>query len=59
MPQLSTTRTLPWYTLPWVTVGLHKVRRYPVFALAITTPSLGMNSSMPDNGDLRLVIHDL
>ena len=35
MPQSTTTRTLPWYTLPWVTVGLHKVRRYPVFALAI------------------------
>ena len=35
MPQLTTTRTLPWYTLPWVTVGLHKASRYPVFALAI------------------------
>ena len=35
MPQLTTTRTLPWYALPWVIDGWYKVRRYPVFALAI------------------------
>lgn len=35
MPQLTTTRTLPWYTVPWVIEGWHKIRRYPLFALAI------------------------
>ena len=33
MPQLTTTRTLPWYTVPWAIEGWHKVRRYPLFAL--------------------------
>jgi peptide/nickel transport system permease protein len=35
MPQLTTTRTLPWYAVPWFTDGWQKVRRYPLFALAI------------------------
>jgi peptide/nickel transport system permease protein len=35
MPQLTTTRTLPWYTVPWAIDGWHKLRRYPLFALAI------------------------
>jgi peptide/nickel transport system permease protein len=35
MPQLTTTRTLPWYAVPWFTDAWQKVRRYPLFALAI------------------------
>lgn len=34
MPQL-TTRTLPWYGVPWVIDGWHKVKRYPFVPLAI------------------------
>ena len=34
MPQL-TTRTLPWYAVPWVTGGWQKVKRYPLIPLAI------------------------
>jgi peptide/nickel transport system permease protein len=34
MPQL-TTRTLPWYAVPWVVDGWHKFRRYPLIPLAI------------------------
>lgn len=30
-----TTRTLPWYAVPWVTTGWQRLRRYPVVALAI------------------------
>jgi peptide/nickel transport system permease protein len=35
MPQLTTTRTLPWYAVPWVVDGWHKVKRYPLIPLAI------------------------
>jgi len=35
MPQLTTTRTLPWYAVPWVIDGWHKVKRYPLLPLAI------------------------
>jgi peptide/nickel transport system permease protein len=35
MPQLTTTRTLPWYTVPWFMDGLRTLRRYPVIPLAI------------------------
>ncbi len=35
MAQLTTTRTLPWYTVPGAIDGWHKIRRYPLFALAI------------------------
>jgi len=34
MPQL-TTRTLPWYSVPWVIDGWHKVKRYPLVPLTI------------------------
>jgi len=34
MPQL-TTRTLPWYAVPWVIGGWQKVKRYPLIPLAI------------------------
>jgi peptide/nickel transport system permease protein len=34
MPQL-TTRTLPWYAVPWVVDGWRKVKRYPLIPLAI------------------------
>ena len=34
MPQL-TTRTLPWYAVPWVVDGWHKIKRYPLVPLAI------------------------
>lgn len=33
MPTM-TTRTLPWYAIPWAT-GWRRVRRYPLFAVAI------------------------
>ena len=33
MPQL--TRTLPWYALPWLADGWHKLKRYPLMPLAI------------------------
>ena len=35
MPQLTTTRTLPWYAVPWVIDGWQKVKRYPLIPLAI------------------------
>ncbi|MCI3951822.1 MAG: hypothetical protein K0R53_1319, partial [Burkholderiales bacterium] len=35
MPQLTTTRTLPWYATPWIIDGWQKVRRYPLIPLAI------------------------
>ena len=34
MPTM-TTRTLPWYAVPWVVSGWHRIKRYPLFALAI------------------------
>jgi peptide/nickel transport system permease protein len=34
MPQLTTTRTLPWYAIPWAD-GWHKLKRFPLIALAI------------------------
>ena len=30
-----TTRTLPWYAVPWVTSGWQQIKRYPVVALTI------------------------
>ena len=35
MPLQASTRTLPWYTVPWVIEGWAKFKRYPLFALAI------------------------
>jgi peptide/nickel transport system permease protein len=35
MPQLTTTRTLPWYAIPWAVDGWDKLKRFPVIALAI------------------------
>lgn len=35
MPQLTTTRTLPWYAVPWAVGGWSKVKRYPLIPLAI------------------------
>jgi len=35
MPQLTTTRTLPWYAVPWVIDGWQKVKRYPLIPLAL------------------------
>ena len=35
MPLQSSTRTLPWYAVPWVIDGWHNLKRYPLFALAI------------------------
>ena len=35
MPLQSSTRTLPWYAVPWVIDGWHQVKRYPLFSLAI------------------------
>ena len=35
MPQLTTTQTLPWYAVPWVIDGWHKVKRYPLIPIAI------------------------
>ncbi len=35
MPQLTTTRTLPWYAIPWVVDGWRQVKRYPLFSLGI------------------------
>lgn len=32
---LQSTRTLPWYAVPWALDGWQKLRRYPLFALAI------------------------
>ncbi len=35
MPQLTSTRTLPWYAIPWVVDGWHQVKRYPLFSVGI------------------------
>ena len=35
MPQLTTTRTLPWYAVPWVIDGWRKLKRYPLIPLAM------------------------
>ena len=35
MPQLTTTRALPWYGVPWVIDGWRKLKRYPLIPLAI------------------------
>src|SRR5262245_58603059 len=35
MPLQASTRTLPWYAVPWVTDGWHKLKRYPLIAIAI------------------------
>jgi peptide/nickel transport system permease protein len=35
MPLQSSIRTLPWYAVPWAIDGWHKIKRYPLFALAI------------------------
>ena len=35
MPLQASTRTLPWYTVPWAIEGWGKLKRYPLFALAI------------------------
>ena len=35
MPLQSSTRTLPWYAVPWAIDGWQKIKRYPLFALAI------------------------
>jgi len=35
MPQLTTTRTLPWYATPWIVDSWRQLRRYPLVPLAI------------------------
>jgi peptide/nickel transport system permease protein len=35
MPLQSSTRTLPWYAVPWVIEGWQKAKRYPLIPLAI------------------------
>ncbi|MGH8621183.1 MAG: ABC transporter permease [Burkholderiales bacterium] len=35
MPLQSSTRTLPWYAVPWALDRWHKIKRYPLFALAV------------------------
>lgn len=35
MPQLTTTRTLPWYAVPWVVDGWSTLKRFPLIPLAI------------------------
>jgi peptide/nickel transport system permease protein len=35
MPQLTSTRTLPWYAIPWVVDGWRQVKRYPLVSLGI------------------------
>ena len=35
MPQLTSTRTLPWYAIPWVVNGWRQLKRYPLFSLSI------------------------
>ncbi|MGQ0749426.1 MAG: ABC transporter permease [Betaproteobacteria bacterium] len=35
MPQLTTTRTLPWYAAPWIIDSWYKARRYPLVPIAI------------------------
>jgi len=35
MPQLTSTRTLPWYAIPWVVAGWRQLKRYPLFSLGL------------------------
>lgn len=35
MPQLTTTRTLPWYAAPWIIESWHKAKRYPLIPISI------------------------
>jgi peptide/nickel transport system permease protein len=35
MPQLTSTRALPWYAIPWVVDGWRQAKRYPLFSLGI------------------------
>ena len=35
MPQLTSTRTLPWYAIPWVVDGWSQIKRYPLVSLGI------------------------
>jgi peptide/nickel transport system permease protein len=35
MPQLTSTRTLPWYAIPWVVDGWRQVKRYPLVSVGI------------------------
>ena len=35
MPQLTTTRALPWYAAPWIIESWHRARRYPLIPIAI------------------------
>jgi len=35
MPQLTSTRTLPWYAIPWVVDGWRQLKRYPLVSLGI------------------------
>jgi hypothetical protein len=35
MPLQASTRTLPWYAVPWAVDGWHKIRRLPLVPLAI------------------------
>jgi len=35
MPQMMSTRTLPWYAIPWVVDGWRQVKRYPLVSLGI------------------------
>jgi peptide/nickel transport system permease protein len=35
MPQLTTTRTLPWYAVPWVIDSWRQLKRYPLVPAAI------------------------
>ena len=35
MPQLTTTRPLPWYAVSWVVEGWSRLKRYPLIPLAI------------------------
>ena len=35
MPLQASTRTLPWYAVPWVVDGWQRIKRYPLFPLAI------------------------
>lgn len=35
MPQLTSTRTLPWYAIPWVVDGWRQIKRYPLVSLGI------------------------
>ena len=35
MPPLTSTRTLPWYAIPWVVDGWRQLKRYPLVSLGI------------------------